>query len=156
MSGRNPYRGPAVWGWWTWWPYYLRCAIWHRWNVVKCPTLPPTYQAPSELVLHASMACLVRYVEQQAGGCDWSWDEGHAHAKAEMDAIYAWWTKERNTERAAEVAALERWYLQRADHRPTPQAEADFAAACAVEAANDERETEMLIRLAKIRGYLWS
>ena len=176
----NPYRGPSIWSWWTWWPYYLRCLLWTRWNRVTAKTLPPTYQEPCELILHCSMALLVRFAEEQADGVDWDWCEDHRHVKAEIDAIHAWWTKGRVAEHAAVDALRDEWWRKSPNvdidgvknflahpEAPIPKATEERELAIAesnarltrlgeAEDALKQKDEEMLVRLMKIRGYLWT
>jgi hypothetical protein len=159
----NSWRGPSVWRWWTEWIYIAKCYLWRRWHVVKCPTLWPTYHEPSELILHASMTCLVSFVEEQAHQVDWTWNERVAHAKAEMDAIYEWWTVGRHEERARARRLRSEWYEGKfnggeggnvADGSAATGRSAEALRAC--EEANDAREQEMLHRLINIRMFLWT
>jgi len=43
--------------------YVLKCRLWHRHNVIKVPTLPPTWNDHDRLMLHACFHLLVDFVE---------------------------------------------------------------------------------------------
>ncbi len=77
--------------------YWLRCAVWNRYNVVRIKTLPPTWTDADERLLHANFAILCEVIELEeifehtsAEGDpkevdSWAW------ALAEMKDLYDWW-----------------------------------------------------------------
>ena len=119
--------------------YWVKCRLWHRYNVVVCRSLPPTWHDRDYLLLYAAFQCLEDFVEKEepweftgdvyavylAGGCT------EEHAREEEAAwktvreLYAWWETR-----------------QRADE-------------CHVRDDYNE-DSRMLHKLIDIRGCLWT
>jgi len=47
--------------------YYLRCLVWHRYNVVKAKHLPPTWVDRCQLLPHVMFQVLCDFVEKEDG-----------------------------------------------------------------------------------------
>lgn len=45
--------------------YWLKCKVWHRYNVVVCRKLGPTWVDRDLLMFHAVFQCLVDFVEKE-------------------------------------------------------------------------------------------
>lgn len=45
--------------------YWLKCSVWHRYNVVRCRSLPPTWCYRDRLLLHVSFQVLTDFVERE-------------------------------------------------------------------------------------------
>ncbi len=88
--------------------YWLKCQFWHRYNVVVCDSLPPTFCDRDYLMLHACFQTLVDFVDREQGhfyedvytlyvtDCG---KQRARHEEADWDAIrslYAWWIVRRN------------------------------------------------------------
>lgn len=172
----NPYRGPSVWKWWTWWPYYFRCWAWTRYNYVRIPTLNPTWSEPEERILHACMTLLVEFVEKQAGEIDWKESiGGHAKAYAEMMEIYFWWKTGRAERERKLSSSLMAWSDSAARDGETKFTPVGDGTTFRMERPPESNETRMLWeemnrleseaeaedkamlhRLIEIREYLWT
>lgn len=143
--------------------YWIKHRTWHPWNVVKIRTLGPDYNDPDETLLHAAFAVLSRYAETS----DWrgiSWESGEFQTKRvndEIQALYDWWTKVRpNRESTAppidrsmddlKVGTPEYDVHYENVYRPWMDAYMAWEDRCTQE------DEDMLIRLAKIRSYLWT
>ncbi len=89
------------------------------------------WQDVSEKILYANFNLLVEFIEGEDPFTvvDWSWDDRHAEAGAEILALYRWWKEGRAAEHAAEDADQDEL---------------------------DERDQLMLHRLIEVRGYLWT
>ncbi len=114
--------------------YWLRCQFWHRYNVVVCKALPPTWCDRDYLMLFATFQILEDFVEREEGhffedvytlyvtDCG---EERARQEEADWDAIrslYAWW-KVRKTDKYAD----------------------DY-----------DQDNAMLKRLIDLRKYLWT
>ncbi len=87
------------------------------------------------ILLHACFQCLTDCVEQENlldGHISWSHDEQRQAVHRELTALYEWWK--------IRVIAL--------------KAEGGFLDA--IYSGEYEKDNEMLIRLIKVRGYLWT
>ena len=108
----------------------LKCRVWHRYNVVVCRSLPPTWCDRDHVLLHVAFQCLVDFIdlekpweftattEQIAGAY-----EGHrTHDWEKIKQLYYWWQVRKN--------------------RHDEDAEGD--------------DDAMLHRLIDVRGYFWT
>lgn len=158
--------------WWRiehayWWVQH-RINPSRRYHVVKPRTLEPGYHDECHLILHASMHILVEFVEHQKTHeiVDWEATTEHSHAWKEMNAIHDWWIAHQTREDR----------LPPYPERPKDEDGIDdILSICdmardseeyiawkkvadlhqEMEAQWDNEEEEMLIRLAKIRLYMW-
>lgn len=144
----------------------------HRYHVIKPKTLQPGYCDERELLLHASFGILCDFVERELDQdtciVNWEADEHHLNAWKEMNAIRDWWIKYQTKEdtlpdypsKPKTDGDDEEGYLDILDREEGT----DFDIECKrvsneIFSTEDRWETEaeeMLIRLAKIRVYLWT
>jgi len=138
--------------WWRDWIhepwYWLKCRAWHRYNVVVCCDLPVTWNDRDDLLLHASFQILKDFAEKEG-------ELGH-HMSATREQIIEWYSmpeldNSHAVKRAddwAEVRSLYDWWeVRRKEDTPIGMDE---------EVAQADKDSEMLCRLAKVRGYLWT
>jgi hypothetical protein len=165
--------------------YWLRTHTYNRYHLLDIRNKRNGYAwgwlDRSEAILFANMALLVQFVEKESGlNChvDWrsaeeaktdnrdvdSWEkengDAHANAAKEMREIYAWWTKGRKEEHDALEELEDRAFdyktsfNKRADGlfsmetNQTPEQE--------VEDSLSKKDEEMVIRLIKVSGYMWT
>ena len=131
------------------------------------------YKDLSELILFANMNILKAYVEIEADQIDWESDPAHATARGEMEIIYQWWMNGRREAHNAYDALLTKAYgfkdctvfeptddpkLQRLRFTRAGDSlwEEDCENCHKAEEVLEKKDEEMMIRLIKIRGYLWS
>lgn len=137
----------------------------YRYHVVDSG-LPPGYHDPCSLVLHVPFNLLKSFYERQlTGHVDWQADEPHRQAFAEMKALYEWWTvtrpnRENTLEPLPEVSAGggDFFVVFDDDYRDHPEVlEWQRVAKIHNDAEQhwDQEDQDMLIRLVKIRQYLW-
>jgi hypothetical protein len=130
--------------------YWVRTHTYNRYHMLDMRSPANGYawgwQDCNRLIILASFNLLRNYVEQEKPfkNINWESDEGHHHAAAEIRAIYDWWT----SGRAKEHQAVDDEYEDSRKERWSSWGEA--------EQHLDERDDEMLIRLIKIREYLWT
>ena len=95
--------------------------------------------------------------------------KAHAEAKKEMLEIYGWWTQDRKIEHDRGDALLHAAYagpvefermvdgMYRLKKFPVTEEEERLRAQCRLmEDALEAKDEEMMIRLIKIRGYMWT
>ncbi len=123
----------AICRWWhdSW--YWIKCRLWHRYNVVVCRPLPPTWCDRDYLLLFAAFQILENFIQQE---------EGHFHD--DVYKLYLDCGEERAREEERdwnEIRVLYAWWQERKDAK-----------------YNDDydKDNEMLHRLINVRKYLWS
>jgi hypothetical protein len=121
----------------------------YRFHVVDTG-LPPGWHDVDERMLHACMALLCSYVEDEQGGESGfpNVAAGDGENDAEALAIYRWWKHERQPAHDCYDVELMAWYGAKDEY--------DFGALCALDNALAARDQEMLHRLIDIRGSLWA
>lgn len=125
-----------IWRRWVKKPwYYVKCALWHRHNVVRCKKLSPTWHDRDHLMLHAAFQCLVDFIEREE-----PW-----YFKASDEEIREAWKDfaERGEEEIAAWRELRELYAWWEDYESDDLDQHEF-------------ETEQLVRLVKLRGHLWT
>lgn len=160
----------------VWWGFLHR--TFKRFNKIEIRTLEPGYYDLEDRLLHGSMQLLVDFVEKQKpfDHIDWESDERHSHAAKEVKALYHWWTVERPARKSCveqlgdtEVPEPFECWSKKSDgglecgpkeFRLTALLYPKYEAACKLDRDNEEKwaqeEEDALIRLAKIRRYLWT
>lgn len=150
-----------------WWLFH-RLIPRHRYHVVHTG-LEPSYYDVDTLMLHACMALLCRYVENEHGGAE-RLSEFVAELRAAPDtnapetceeqaarddealAIYRWWKVEKPADEELNERQLTALYGWPRDPDPFCTEE-EFRA---LETKIDDDEQGMLHRLIDIRGSLWT
>ncbi|MCB0806865.1 MAG: hypothetical protein KDC05_13795 [Bacteroidales bacterium] len=85
------------------------------------------------IILHACFQLLTDCIENEklfTGHVEWNHDEEHKNAKKELENLYNWWIERKNADLESEINDLENEQY--------------------------EKDNEMLIRLIKVRKYLWT
>ena len=115
-------------------------------------------------ILQANFLILKNYVEKEEPFhiIDWNWNEENKAAAEEIKFLYKWWTEDR----AAEHAVLEQeWGKLDTSWHFEPQENGlsrfvwtgdDTKELHQKEHELYEKDTEMLVRLVKIRKFLWT
>lgn len=119
-------------------------------------------------MLYANMELLVDYIEKEKAFevIEWNSDEYHQNAKKEMEEIYKWWKNYKNRQKEFDTA-LDVWYkatykdsfvdIIKDLNKPRTEYSKDlFDKLNQMEEQLDKEEQEMLIRLIKIRKFLWT
>lgn len=150
----------------------------NRFNKIEMPTLEPGYYDSDTRMLHGAFNLLTDFVEKEKPfeRIDWDYDEAHRHAAKEIKELYDWWKcsylKRRSLlddippnhqphlfEFCKEEPNGDLSYGQaerQASEKAYPIYHEAFSLQMKQEAMWDKEETENLIRLVKIRGYLWT
>jgi hypothetical protein len=70
--------------------YYLKCALWHRYNRIHVKTLPPTWSDRCTVLPHAMFQILVDFIEREKpfDHFDTSY---HQEDWDKIDNLYHWW-----------------------------------------------------------------
>lgn len=118
-----------------WRPFYwLRTHTVDRYHLVdmRCPRNGYRWGwlDRSEGMLFAAFAILVDFVDREYPGyVDWEHSDEMRAQRDEVMALYRWWTVERKSERDADDGTTD---------------------------VVDDKDDEMLLRLVKVRGILWT
>lgn len=116
--------------------------------------LEPNYYDVDTRMLHACFSLLVDFVEKEKPeeSIDWQADESHSMAWNEISYLYLWWTSTRNLRKDPldySYSSIDGWM-----NDPL------FKDACVqsskLEAEWYEEDTINLMRLMKIRSFLWT
>lgn len=120
------------------------------------------------LLLHVSFQLLVDYVEEEKPNeiCDWTWDEAHRNAWTEISELYNWWTIVRpmrvdplDSVEFPFKKNLDNW-LDNLNNPPDTKEHRDWHEACMKSGEKekewDDEDTEMLCKLMRVRGFLWT
>ena len=103
-------------------------------NQLNISTLSEDWSDKDMVILHACFQILTDCIEKEqlfTGHIDWTNDELHINAKKEILELYEWWNERVKKEQDDEIDPI--WTEKQ-----------------------HEQDTEMLIRLIKIRGFLWT
>jgi len=131
--------------------------------------LPKTgYYDVNTKMLHGMMSLLLDYIEKEDpfNFIDWDWDEEYRDAKKEIIAIKEWWENYGNRQKEYEDI-LDEWSRERLgeegddifERLSTLPNEKAKKLSCRMHKMEEEllkEEEEMLIRLVKVRNFLWT
>ncbi len=117
-------------------------------NVLKVNTLPKTCCDEDTLLVHSMFAVMNRYLSQlPENTVDFESDEEHEKFWKEINEIKDWWDK-REERKNKEEQALDEWSKDRKSKKKLKYI-ADL------ELKHYKEEEEMLIKLVKLRKFLW-
>jgi hypothetical protein len=122
-----------------WWnicvrgPWYsFKCRLWHKYNTIRIESLPPTWSDRDEVLLHGAFQVLKDFVEKEDPFelFDASW---HKSEWLEIRNLYTWWTIIR-------------------------PAREDYNIHTSLDTRDkyDKEDEEMLVKLVKLRSFLWT
>ncbi len=159
-----------------WWGFLHR--TFKKFNIVKIKSLKPGYYDVDHRMLHANFQLLVEYVEKEKpfDHIDWEHDELHRHVAREIRALYYWWTEIypnrknpldnlKDEDRPAPFecysdlpggGAVYGEKERRLEEKLYPKYRAALESSWELEKKWDQEEEDNLIRLMKIRQYLWT
>jgi hypothetical protein len=119
--------------------YWLKCRLWHRYNVVVCRSLPPTWCDRDYLLLYAAFQILEDFIEKEE---PWEFSATEEHLRESYadcgpdERVTAW----------LEIQSLYRWWKQRKDDESVDYDDRDWRAV----------DDAKLHRLIDLRGYFWT
>lgn len=135
----------------------------HQYHILKPRSLKPGYYDSDTRILHACMDELSEFVEwnKRNDWIDWSGDDKHKRAYSEMKAIYKWWNKDRATMEEKSGEMLRRWHDAYNkdggfDGKRTKKTKKLSDEHHRLEDLIVSTDEEMLIRLMKIRRFMWT
>ena len=101
-------------------------------NRLKIKTLPKGWCDNDSMMLHACFKLLKKFIENEKPfkGSEWEFNAEHRLVKTEMQALYKWWKKRKKLKDSSQMM----------NNRLHPQ---------------NIEDNEMLLRLVKIRLFLW-
>ncbi len=102
-------------------------------NVLKIKTLDNDWSDKDQVLLHACFQLLCDCIEKEKllDFTDWDHNKSYRDAKKEIDELYVWWKKRAKAQQNNELDPV--------------CSEGQY-----------EKDTQMLIRLIKIRKFLWT
>ena len=115
--------------------YWLKCWLWHRYNVVVCRPLPPTWCDRDYLLVFAAFQILEDYVNKE---------DTHFHIDVYKTYKESGYEEDRAREEERdwnEIRVLYGWWQE----RKTDKYADDY-----------DQDNEMLHRLINVRKYLWT
>lgn len=120
--------------------YWLKCRLFHRYNVIVCRKLGPTWVDRDHLMFHAAFQCLVDYVEKED-------PEAATQTWNDVYKLYRTPNGDGNNHNQAKKRADDYMVIKKLYHWYKKLDPYD----------NDhQKQNEMLHRLIDIRGYLWT
>jgi len=136
----------------------------HRYNIVKTG-LEPGYYDPDTLIFEATFHLLADYVESNIkyGRIDWENDEGHAAAWKEMKELVHWYKeiypnreKVLDKKRPEPNIGMDRLFNEKYENDPDVIEYRKYLKYYGeMEAKWEMEDEENLIRVIKLRPYLW-
>jgi len=156
--------------------YWLKYRIWDKHHILKLRYIKPGWCDKDEILIHAMFEVLCRFIEDEKPDeiVDWNSDEEHKFARKEMQELYEWWKKRQDREKEDPIfqEGIKSPHLDFVDYKDDSEFhEVEFNyineeekekwnKACDESAiwqdkCNKEDE-EMMIRLIKIRYFMWT
>lgn len=149
--------------------HYIRHILTTRCHLIRTGLPKGNWYDSDIRMLYGMMNLLTEFIEYEKPfeDIEWNSDEFHKHARDEMIAIKSWWDNYDNRKREIEDA-LTAWHdakfsgcsddnwIERLNTRDTQDIKDLSDKLHHLEADLSQEEEEMLIRLVKIRGYMWT
>lgn len=151
--------------------YYIRSCLITKCHLINTRLKKGHWYDTDYRLLYGMMNLFMEFLEKEKpyDRINWNSDDFHKHAKDEMVAINSWWLNYEKRLKNIEDARndwhddkfkdcrddLHGW-IDRINEPSTPETERKFQIIQDLEKKLDEEETEMLIRLIKIRKFLWT
>jgi hypothetical protein len=148
--------------------YKIRNRLFKKYYLIDTKLPRDSWLDSDSKILYGMMNILVDYVEKEDALNFINWDatEDHKKVKEEIVAIKSWWENYENRQKEIEQA-LDDWYEERIggenddpikciNKTPTKKEINLHEHLNSLEKKLNEEEEEMLIRLIKIRNYLWT
>ena len=148
--------------------YYIKNCIWRKHHLIRTGLPRGQWYDTDTRMLYGMMNLLVEFIDKEKPfeHIDWDYDDFHKGIRDEFLAIRAWW--DNYQKRCEEIEqALTAWHderfkdagdkwLERMNESSTPEAERLSEIHNEMEEKLKEEETDMLIRLVKIKECLWT
>ena len=159
-------------GWFNW----LRFRTWERHHVLKMRYLEPGWHDKDQILLHSMFEILCRFIEDEKAGeiVDWNNDEIHKDAWKEMNDLYNWWEERQNRDKQNPILQPD---LKHPEMKFTPLNDGSDCSSmefvhespedkvkwekvcddCSEwELKCEKEDEEMMIRLIKVRSFMWT
>lgn len=135
----------------------------HQFHIIRTTLDPKHYHDPREQILYATMDMVKQFVDITGDQINWDSDPDHAHVWAELQVVYDWWVnkypnREDNLPDYPDVDDEKILGEKREECRNDPDVKEWDRIATIHRNAEEEwerEEEEMLIRVMKVRAYLW-
>lgn len=147
--------------------YYIKNVFFRKHHLINTHLKRSQWHDTDERMLFGMMSLLTDYIEKERAFEVIEWDnaDDHKYVKSEILTIRNWWLN--RPRRLKDIDdALDKWHTERFKgkdkwleelNKPsTKKAERLWVKLNKMEADLNTEETDMLIRLIKIREYLWT
>lgn len=134
--------------------YWIRCHTYNRYHLVDIRNSRNGYDwgwiDTDHKLLFASFALLVDFVERGYGlrVKDWKWEEGHVQAAKEIRGLYRWW----KVDRARQHNDYQKLVSEAIKEGRNDKWDKEHKGKYRLEQVDEDN----LIRLIKVRNYLWT
>lgn len=151
---------------------YLKCCLFNPHNILKIESLPPTWCDTIEKIVHVNFQLLVDFMEKEEPFkyINWEFTPEHSAAAREMRELYYWWKHVRSFRHdPLEDVDAPDWRFEpvedmpgysRMIHDENDPKEKPWQEACKkseeMRQLWDEEDDDMMIRLIKLRKWLWT
>ena len=151
---------------------YVRNKFWRKHNTIKIKSLDEQWHDKDELIIHVMFQILNNYIEIELKETpiDWTWNEEHKQAWIELQSLYQWWNHIRPLREAQDpifyVDPPPMSWKERPDgllellDPPDNEQTRLWKMACeessALELKWNEEDTENMVKLVKMRKFLWT
>ena len=149
------------------WYHKIKCRFFEKYYLLDTRLPKDSWFDTDHKMLYAMMALLLDYIEKEKPFeiINWESDDFHKHAKKEMLEIKDWWDNYENRQKEIEKA-LQKWsdlrtggkedLLSNINKPETEESQKQNDLLHELEDKLENEETEMMIRLIKIRKFLWT
>jgi len=144
-----------------WERLYCRFKFGYKPHIIKTGLSPAYYYDTDHRMLYGMMNLLVEFIEKEEPFevVNWESDPEHSNAAKEMKAIYEWWGKYPELLKREETATSEWHEYHKKRKMPdfcNEEEERLLHVSGYLEEDRCKQEQDMLMRLIKIRQFLWT
>jgi hypothetical protein len=135
--------------------YWLRERLWYKHHLldIRGGDYRGGYMDRCEMIIYANFRILKDFVEREMDVVNWEWNDVHSNIAKELRDLYQWWTVDRQKE--ADAIWVHDNNKEWADMTPEERHESSLRGQAREDAFEAKQEAN-LIRLIKIRRYLWT
>lgn len=154
------YRPSQLW-------YVLKCWAWHRYTTIKPRYLSHKWTDKVDVLPHIMFEVLSEFIEDECspGWVEWYGDYPHVikvdgvdrNVRDEMQALYSWWHEKYNGSYPEIIDEIyDSLPLEDFCFPIAKQAEKVYGLVNRIEQRMDEELEEKMIRLVRLRPYMWT
>lgn len=131
----------------------------HKYHIIRT-SLEPGYWDPDTRILYATMDLVKEFVEETEDVIDWEADEAHAWAWSDLQAVYKWWTDKYpyRENKLPDLPDVPIRKIANEEYKDDPDVK-EWKRIAEIHGMMEEQwvkeEEEMLMRVMRIRKFLW-